>query len=238
MKENIFVSKLYDVIIASDDKVSLKDAQGIFIVMEYVPNDMKKLLLEVEPNSLKEKHALIIIYNLLCAANYIHSANIMHRDIKPANLLINHSCQISLCDFGQARCVPHDKPLLSDTGKISSNEFASEIDTADSNRAEQLNSFSKGAEILKAKNKQLKPRKKLSNHVSSRWYRPPEVILTQRHYDTKMDIWGIGCVIAEILLLLEIEATGKPDRELNIEDMFMFPGSSCFPLTPDTSNVK
>ena len=117
MNENIFVSKLYEVIVASEDRVSLKDAQGIFIVMEYVPNDIKKLLLEVEPNSLKEKHALIIIYNLLCAANYIHSANIMHRDIKPANLLINHSCQISLCDFGQARCVPTEKPLLQDKGK-------------------------------------------------------------------------------------------------------------------------
>ena len=79
MKQNFFVSKLIDVIIASDDKTSLKDAEGIFIVMELVPNDIKKLLLHVQDNMLGEKHMLIIIYNLLCAINFIHSANIMHR---------------------------------------------------------------------------------------------------------------------------------------------------------------
>ena len=31
-----------------------------------------------------------------------------------------------------------------------------------------------------------------------RWYRPPEIILGNSHYDNKIDIWGLGCVFAEI----------------------------------------
>ena len=100
MQSNIFVSKLHDVIILSDDQKSLDNASGIFFVMEYVANDIKKLLLEVQQNTLKEQHVLIIAYNLLCSIKFLHSANVMHRDIKPANLLINNNCQITLCDFG------------------------------------------------------------------------------------------------------------------------------------------
>ena len=37
----------------------------------------------------------------------------------------------------------------------------------------------------------------LSNRVFSRWYRPPEVILTVKDYGTSADMWSLGCIIAE-----------------------------------------
>lgn len=56
-----------------------------------------------------EDHAIVIFYNLLCAVNFIHSANIMHRDIKDSNILIDENCQIKICDFGLARNIrPRD----------------------------------------------------------------------------------------------------------------------------------
>jgi len=36
--------------------------------------------------------------------------------------------------------------------------------------------------------------------IGSRYYRAPEVLLGYRHYNTKIDIWSAGCVIAEVLL--------------------------------------
>jgi serine/threonine protein kinase len=111
-KKNIFVSKIFDVILATEEgKTASKDKdtdeiKGIFVVMEYVPNDLKKMIQLVEPDAFEEQHIKIIMYNLLCAINFLHSANIMHRDIKPANLLVDETCQIKLCDFGQARPVP------------------------------------------------------------------------------------------------------------------------------------
>jgi len=50
----------------------------------------------------------VILYNIICAIKFIHSANIMHRDVKPDNLLINDNCHIKFCDFGLSRVVPKE----------------------------------------------------------------------------------------------------------------------------------
>lgn len=36
--------------------------------------------------------------------------------------------------------------------------------------------------------------------VVTRWYRPPELLLGSTEYDISVDMWGIGCIIAEIML--------------------------------------
>ena len=74
--------------------------------MEKGRGDLKQLLESVKQGTtLSEKHVVVIIYNLLCAINFIHSANIMHRDLKPANILIDDECNIKICDFGLSRSV-------------------------------------------------------------------------------------------------------------------------------------
>eukprot|EP01083_Nonionella_stella_P083072 229521_1 len=40
----------------------------------------------------------------------------------------------------------------------------------------------------------------LQSYVCSRYYRAPELILQSAHYDCKVDVWSIGCVIAEMFL--------------------------------------
>eukprot|EP01068_Selenidium_serpulae_P015921 Selendium_serpulae@DN6253_c0_g1_i10.p1 len=40
-----------------------------------------------------------------------------------------------------------------------------------------------------------------TDYISTRWYRSPECLLTPGNYDTKMDIWGVGCVFYELLTL-------------------------------------
>jgi serine/threonine protein kinase len=37
-----------------------------------------------------------------------------------------------------------------------------------------------------------------TNYVSTRWYRAPEVILRSTTYDGKIDIFSLGCIIAEM----------------------------------------
>ena len=39
----------------------------------------------------------------------------------------------------------------------------------------------------------------LTEYVVTRWYRAPEVILNASHYTKALDIWGVGCVFAELL---------------------------------------
>jgi serine/threonine protein kinase len=40
--------------------------------------------------------------------------------------------------------------------------------------------------------------KKLTNGVVTRWYRPIELLLGAKEYSTKIDIWSVGCIIAEM----------------------------------------
>ena len=68
--------------------------------------------------------------------------------------------------------------------------------------------------------------RELSNHVISRFYRPPEVILMEKHYDAGVDIWSAGCIFAELLNCL------CSDKKLTMKEKILMPGSSCYPLSP------
>ena len=43
------------------------------------------------------------------------------------------------------------------------------------------------------------PNGNLTEYVTTRWYRAPEIILCPSQYSKSMDIWSIGCIFAELL---------------------------------------
>lgn len=40
----------------------------------------------------------------------------------------------------------------------------------------------------------------LSPRIGTRFYRAPEVVLCDPNYDYGVDIWSIGCILAELLM--------------------------------------
>lgn len=40
----------------------------------------------------------------------------------------------------------------------------------------------------------------MTEYVVTRWYRAPEVVLSPKEYEHKMDIWAIGCIMVELIL--------------------------------------
>lgn len=38
-----------------------------------------------------------------------------------------------------------------------------------------------------------------TDYISTRWYRAPECLMTDGYYNEKMDIWGFGCVLFELI---------------------------------------
>ena len=79
-----FAPDLYDLII-----IDKKGGQFIFIIMEYLPYTLRDLIWGDTKLKINFKKIICIIYQLLCALKFFHSANIIHRDIKPDNILIN-----------------------------------------------------------------------------------------------------------------------------------------------------
>ncbi|XP_074567472.1 putative serine/threonine-protein kinase At1g54610 isoform X2 [Curcuma longa] len=48
-----------------------------------------------------------------------------------------------------------------------------------------------------------KKRKTMTTNVVTLWYRPPELLLGGTHYGVGVDLWSVGCILAELF-------TGKP----------------------------
>lgn len=65
----------------------------------------------------------------------------------------------------------------------------------------------------------------MTQHVVTRWYRAPELAITPGEYTPAIDVWSSGCIYAELLQMLK-DGEEAMDREP------LFPGSSCYPLSP------
>ena len=44
------------------------------------------------------------------------------------------------------------------------------------------------------------PSKGYSPEVVTLWYRPPDVLLGSQNYSDDIDIWSVGCILAEMVL--------------------------------------
>lgn len=67
----------------------------------------------------------------------------------------------------------------------------------------------------------------MTEYVATRWYRAPEIMLTMQHYTKAIDVWSVGCILAEMLggaplfpgkdycdqLMLILEVLGSPTHE-------------------------
>lgn len=75
--------------------------ETLFFVFESVRTDLAwAMATGVE---LSFEQAKVLIFNMLCGVNFIHSAGVIHRDLKPSNILIESDCTAKICDFGLAR---------------------------------------------------------------------------------------------------------------------------------------
>ena len=100
---NQFATRLYDIIAPTDA------SEDLFLVLEVMETDLKKVLASTPELTLSEDHLTHLLYNMLCSRNFMHSANVVHRDVKPANLLVDQECKVKMCDFGLARTLNNKK---------------------------------------------------------------------------------------------------------------------------------
>ena len=83
--------------------------------MSCIENNIQSLPLTLHYILCNTQHIQFIIYQLLKALKFIHSAGLLHRDIKPSNILLDANCFIKLCDFGLCRSIAVDDTPSSST---------------------------------------------------------------------------------------------------------------------------
>lgn len=85
---------------------------------------------------------------------------------------------------------------------------------------------------MKTKDLRKNMKRELTGHVVTRWYRAPEIILLEKDYGPAIDLWAVGCIFAELLGMMKENAPTFMDRQP------LFPGKSCFPLSPSKSPTE
>lgn len=88
---------------------------------------------------------------------------------------------MKLCDFGFARNIPKS------TGYIQT------IPDRLTNQNQPKDGEVQSASYVNSE------RQALTEYVATRWYRAPELLIGETYYDTKIDIWAIGCVAGELM---------------------------------------
>jgi mitogen-activated protein kinase 15 len=107
-REIIFLQELgdHDNIINLLDVLKADNDRDIYLIFEFMESDLHAV---IRANILEDIHKRFIIYQLLKAFKYMHSANVIHRDMKPSNLLLNSECLLKVADFGLARLMDAPK---------------------------------------------------------------------------------------------------------------------------------
>jgi len=163
---------------------------------------------------------------------------------------VNQDCSVKICDFGLARAIGGEGSSAGDEDPLQAGQRVDasldfrvvtylemrQAHLSDNWTEEQLEEHWASLPLCEADGTSLitaplvpstlRRKRNMTQHVVTRWYRAPELILLQHGYTEAIDIWSIGCIYAELLQMQE-ETIRFSDRGP------LFPGSSCFPLSPE-----
>uniref|UniRef100_A0A6B2L743 Protein kinase domain-containing protein n=1 Tax=Arcella intermedia TaxID=1963864 RepID=A0A6B2L743_9EUKA len=101
LREIYILSELeHDNIIALKRFFRPPNENNLYLIYQYAETDLSEA---IRSGVLEDTHKSYILYQLLTALKFLHSAGVVHNNIKPNNILINSDSTIKLADFTYAR---------------------------------------------------------------------------------------------------------------------------------------
>uniref|UniRef100_A0A0K0FKL1 cyclin-dependent kinase n=1 Tax=Strongyloides venezuelensis TaxID=75913 RepID=A0A0K0FKL1_STRVS len=80
------------------------------------------------------------------------------------------------------------------------------------------------------------PQKNYTHEVVTLWYRPPEIILGEEYYSCGVDVWSLGCILAECFRGVPLfQGNSEIDQLFKIFKLFGTPNNS---IWPGVENLK
>lgn len=205
---------------------AVADWKDVYLVTRLFDTNLHRVIYSGHP--LSDAHIQYILWQAFRALRYLHQAGVVHRDMKPTNLLLNRDCELALADFGLARHMGHssaafaaDSPsatadasaaaaavsatpatahahaCANETGLVGRSHpgtgGGTDAATSEGRTTAEPQASGRPATHPKGRSGQL------TKYVVTRWYRAPELLVQNKDYDFKVDMWSTGCILAEVL---------------------------------------
>lgn len=125
----------------------------------------------------------LIAHQLFVLVDIMHRKGIIHTDLKPENILMTYEGEIpeslhqKVMAPLQFQILP-SRPLDSSLEKIETSPL--KVKVADLGNATYCNLH-------------------FTNHIQTRQYRAPEIILKHRNWGALADVWSVGCLLFELM---------------------------------------
>ncbi|GCB69207.1 mitogen-activated protein kinase 14 isoform X1 [Scyliorhinus torazame] len=148
---------------------TLEDFTDVYLVTNLMGADLNNI---VKCQKLTDDHVQFLIYQILRGLKYIHSAGIIHRSSVKAKK-DGRSASIGVTRILKVELMDL-KP-----SNLAVNEDC-ELKILDFGLARHTDD-------------------EMTGYVATRWYRAPEIMLNWMHYNQTVDIWSVGCIMAELL---------------------------------------
>ena len=188
------------------DAFLLPSTKELYFVFECMEGNLYQLTKSRKGRPLASGLTASIFYQILAGLHHIHQSGYFHRDMKPENLLITTT---GLADYPASS-------LYAPSSAAPEKDVVVVVKLADFGLARETNTS--GAI--------------LTEYVSTRWYRAPEVLLRSRDYSNPVDMWALGTILVEVITLKPLfpgdsevdqvykicEVLGDPSPEYGVDE--------------------